>query len=87
MTEQTKETTVSNPVEAVVMWMIWDCRDGDEAVIRSSDYVDFCKKSGKDFWGFEVSVMELGVFRSDQEAVNTYDLNLMAESTQPKALR
>lgn len=75
------QPTLSNPVDPVVMWMIWDGRDGDEVVIRSCDYLDFCKKSGRDFWGFEVSVMEVGVFRSDQEAVDTYDLNLKVEST------
>lgn len=82
MNKKAKEPTTNTPDKSVAMWMIWDSKDGDEVVIMSSDYVDFCKRSERDFWGFEVSVMKAGIFRSDQENVDTYDLNLAIESIQ-----
>lgn len=57
------------------LWLVRDSWSGDQAVINSGDYVDFCIKSDKDHWGFDVSVVELGKFSHDLIEVDTHALN------------
>lgn len=61
------------------LWMIWDVKDGDEIVIAASDYVEFCKTTKRDFWGFDVTKVEIGKPRSECEDIETYELNLQVE--------
>ena len=81
-TETQKTTEVAGLNERLVMpvmWMIWDSQDGDEVVIRADEYVSFCKETTRPYWGFQVSILEFGKFRSEQVEVETYELNLKVE--------
>ena len=75
-------TGVVGLVDNLVMpelWMIWDTRDGDETIIEAKDYVEFCKTTERDFWGFDVTRVEIGKPRSQCEDIETYELHIQAE--------
>ena len=73
-----KRRDFSSPADSPVgqeLWHIWDQKDGESFIVKSEDYIDFCKNTDRDYWGFFVSKIEFGKSMGDCEDIETYEIH------------
>lgn len=79
MSKQTKENARAgdnlNSLVGIELWHIWDSKDGQSIVVKSTDYKKFCENTERDYWGFDVSKIELGKPMDHCEYIDTHDIH------------